>query len=169
FSYNKGLPLSLSSGLQPLLGRGPRGLPGQVVDVFTVVLSIFGLATSLGLGAMQATAGIAYVLGTPNTFAFQLMFIVAVTCLAAFSLWRGLDAGVKVLSNINMLLALVLFLLVAVGIGGMAFFSNTLNAAVDYGQMFLPLSNWIDRPDQDWFQGWTVFYWAWWCTWGPLV
>ncbi|MDN5517831.1 MAG: BCCT family transporter, partial [Pseudomonas sp.] len=66
-------------------------------------------------------------------------------------------------------LALVLFLLVAVGIGGMAFFSNTLNAAADYGQMFLPLSNWIDRPDQDWFQGWTVFYWAWWCTWGPLV
>ncbi|WP_417704310.1 BCCT family transporter [Pseudomonas sp.] len=169
FSYNKGLPLSLSSGLQPLLGRGHRGLPGQMVDVFTVVLSIFGLATSLGLGAMQATAGIAHVLGTPNTFAFQLMFIVAVTCLAAFSLWRGLDAGVKVLSNINMLLALALFLLVAVGIGGMAFFSNTLNAAVDYGQMFLPLSNWIDRPDQDWFQGWTVFYWAWWCTWGPLV
>lgn len=169
FSYNKGLPLSLSSGLQPLIGKAHKGLPGQLVDVFTVVLTVFGLATSLGLGAMQATAGIAHVLGVPNSFALQLLFIATVTGIAAISLWRGLDAGVKLLSNINMLLALGLFLLVAIGIGVLEFFSGVLSATLDYGRYFLPLSNWVDRPDQDWFQGWTVFYWAWWCTWGPLV
>ncbi|PAU59164.1 BCCT family transporter [Pseudomonas indica] len=169
FSYNKGLPLSLSSGLKPLIGDAHKGLPGQLVDVFTVVLTVFGLSASLGLGAMQATAGISHVLGIPNTFAFQLLFIVAVTGIAAFSLWRGLDAGVKLLSNINMALALGLFLLVVVGIGLLQFFFGVFNAASDYVQFFLPLSNWIDRPDQDWLQGWTVFYWAWWCTWGPLV
>jgi BCCT family betaine/carnitine transporter len=169
FSYNKGLPLSLSSGLQPLIGKAHKGLPGQLVDVFTVVLTIFGLATSLGLGAMQATAGISHVLGVPNNFTFQLLFIATVTGIAAISLWRGLDAGVKLLSNINMLLALGLFLLVVVGIGVLEFFFGALTAALDYGRFFLPLSNWVERPDQDWFQGWTVFYWAWWCTWGPLV
>lgn len=169
FGFNKGLPFSLSSGLKPLIGKAHKGLPGQLVDIFTVVLTVFGLATSLGLGAMQATAGISQVLGIPNSFGMQLLFILVVTGMAAFSLWRGLDAGVKLLSNINMLLALALFLLVAVGVGVLTFFSGVLSTTVDYVEFFLPLSNWINRPDQDWFRGWTVFYWAWWCTWGPLV
>ncbi|MBS7661496.1 BCCT family transporter [Pseudomonas lalucatii] len=169
FAYNKGLPFSLSSGLQPLIGKAHKGLVGQMVDSFTVVLTVFGLATSLGLGAMQATAGISHVLGLPNTFALQLLFILLVTGLAGFSLWRGMDAGVKLLSNINMLLALGLFVLVVAGVGALAFFSGVLDTTLDFATFFLPLSNWVDRPDRDWFQGWTVFYWAWWCTWGPLV
>lgn len=169
FAYNRGLPFSLSSGLQPLIGKAHKGLIGQLVDVFTVVLTVFGLATSLGLGAMQATAGITHVLGLPNSFGYQLLFILAVTGMAAFSLWRGLDAGVKLLSNLNMLLALALFVLVVIGIGVLNFGTGVLSSSVDYAQYFLPLSNWINRPDQDWLQGWTVFYWAWWCTWGPLV
>lgn len=169
FAFNKGLPFALSSGLQPLIGKAHRGLPGQLVDVFTVVLTVFGLATSLGLGAMQSTAGISQVLGIPNSFGLQLLFILVVTGLAGFSLWRGMDAGVKLLSNINMLLALGLFILVVIGIGVSTFFSGVLSTTVDYVEFFLPLSNWVNRPDQDWFHGWTVFYWAWWCTWGPLV
>lgn len=169
FCYNKGLPLSLSSALKPLIGERYKGLPGQLVDVFTVVLTVFGLATSLGLGAMQATAGISHVLGIPNNFFFQLLFIVVVTGVAAFSLWRGLDAGVKLLSNINIVLAFCLLMLVALGVGALAFVSGAAEAATNYARFFLPLSNWVDRADQEWFQGWTVFYWAWWCTWGPLV
>jgi BCCT family betaine/carnitine transporter len=169
FAYNKGLPFSLSSGLQPLIGKAHKGLIGQLVDTFTVVLTVFGLATSLGLGAMQATAGISHVLGIPNSFGLQLLFILVVTGVAGFSLWRGMDAGVKLLSNINMLLALGLFLLVVAGIGVLNFFSSVLDTTVDFAEFFLPLANWVNRPDQDWFQGWTVFYWAWWCTWGPLV
>lgn len=169
FAFNKGLPFSLSSGLKPLIGKAHAGLPGQIVDIFTVVLTVFGLATSMGLGAMQATAGITHVLGLPNSFLFQLLFLVTVTGLAAISLWRGMHAGVKLLSNINMLLALLLFVLVALGMGVASFFSGVVDSTVDYATYFVPLANWIGRPDQEWFHGWTVFYWAWWCTWGPLV
>lgn len=169
FAFNKGMPFSLSSGLKPLIGDAYKGLPGQIVDIFTVVLTVFGLATSLGLGAMQATAGITHVLGIANSFSFQLLFIFIVTALAALSLWRGMHAGVKLLSNINMLLALALFVLVAIAVGVGTFFSSVVTTAADYVEYFGPLANWINRPDQDWFHGWTVFYWAWWCTWGPIV
>lgn len=169
FAYNKGQPFALSSGLQPLIGKASRGVIGQMVDVFTVVLTVFGLASSLGLGAMQATAGLAHVMGEANSFGWQLLFILTVTGLAAFSLWRGLDAGVKLLSNINMLLALALFVLVVIGVGMLNFGAGVLSTSIDYAEYFLPLSNWIGRPDQEWLQGWTVFYWGWWCSWGPLV
>ncbi|MGE8499692.1 MAG: BCCT family transporter [Pseudomonas sp.] len=169
FAFNKGLPFSLSSGLKPLIGKAHTGMPGHMVDIFTVVLTVFGLATSMGLGALQATAGITHVLGLPNSFLFQLLFLVTVTALAAFSLWRGMHAGIKLLSNINVVLALLLFVLVVIGVGATSFFTGVLNSTLDYATYFIPLSNWIDRPDQDWLHGWTVFYWAWWCTWGPLV
>lgn len=169
FAFNKGLPFSLSSGLKPLIGKAHAGTPGYMIDIFTVVLTVFGLATSMGLGAMQATAGITHVLGLPNSFLFQVLFLLAVTAMAACSLWRGMHGGIKLLSNINVLLAFLLFLLVVIGIGAASFFTGVLNSILDYATYFAPLSNWIDRPDQDWFHGWTVFYWAWWCTWGPLV
>ena len=169
FGYNKGLPFSLSSGLQPFIGKAHKGTIGHVVDVFTVVLTVFGHATSIGLAAMQATAGITHVLGVPNSFAYQMLFIGVVVVVAGFTLMRGLHNGVKVLSNINMFIALSLFLAVVAGVGFTTFGSNVVSTTVDYAKYFLPLSNWIDRPDQEWLHGWTVFYWAWWCTWGPLV
>jgi BCCT family betaine/carnitine transporter len=169
FGYNKGLPFSLSSGLQPFIGKAHKGTVGHIVDVFTVILTVFGHATSIGLAAMQATAGITHVLGVPNSFAYQMLFIGVVVFVAAFTLMRGLDNGVKVLSNINMFIALSLFLAVVAGVGATTFMSNVASTTVDYAKYFIPLSNWIDRPDQEWLHGWTVFYWAWWCTWGPLV
>lgn len=169
FSYNKGLPFAFSSGLKPLIGDRYKGPIGYTVDIFTVVLTIFGLATSLGLGAQQATAGISHVLGFHNSFGFQLLFIFTVTGLAAFSVWRGMDAGVKLLSNINMLLALILFVFVIAGVGIINYFTGVFHTTVDYIDYFLPLASWVNRPDQSWFHSWTVFYWAWWCTWGPLV
>ena len=169
FGYNKGLPFSLSSALQPLIGKAHQGKVGHLVDVFTVVLTVFGLATSIGLAAMQATAGITLMLGVPNSFAYQMLFIGVVVFVAAFTLLRGLDNGVKVLSNINMFIALALFVAVVAGVGASGFLSEIGSTTVDYAKYFVPLSNWIDRPDQEWLHGWTVFYWAWWCTWGPLV
>lgn len=169
FGYNKGLPFSLSSGLQPFVGKAHQGTLGHIVDVFTVVLTVFGHATSVGLAAMQATAGITYVLRVPNSFAYQMLFIAVVVVVAAFTLLRGMNNGIKVLSNINMLIALSLFLTVVAGVGGWTFFANAVNTTIDYAKYFVPLSNWMNRPDQAWMQGWTVFYWAWWCTWGPLV
>lgn len=169
FGYNKGLPFSLSSGLQPFIGKAHQGVIGQIVDVFTVVLTVFGHATSIGLAAMQATAGITYVLGVPNAFSYQMMFIAVVIVIAAVTLLRGMHNGVERLSNINMLIALALFVAVAMGVGFTTFISNIFTTTSDFVSYFLPLSNWVGRSDQDWMHGWTVFYWAWWCTWAPLV
>lgn len=169
FSYNKGLPFAMSSALQPLFGKAHKGTLGHVVNVFTVVLTVFGLATSIGLGAMQATGGITHVLGLPNAFGYQMAFIAAVTLLAAVTLWRGVGSGLKLLSDLNMLLALVLFIVVVAGIGFASFSSGVVSTTIDFASNFIPLSNWINRSDEEWYRGWTVFYWAWWCTWGPLV
>lgn len=169
FGYNKGLPFSLSSGLQPFVGKAHKGMLGHIVDVFTVVLTVFGHATSIGLAAMQVTAGVTHVLNIPNSFEYQILFIAVVIVLAAFTLLRGLHNGIKVLSNINMLIALSLFLAVVAGVGIKTFFSDVVTTTGDFATYFFPLSNWMNRPDQDWVHGWTVFYWAWWCTWGPLV
>lgn len=169
FGYNKGLPFSLSSGLQPFFGKAYKGTAGNMVDVFTVVLTVFGMATSTGFAALQATAGITHMLGVPNSFAYQILFIAAVTGLSAISLLRGMDSGVKLISNINMLLALFLFLIVASAMGVAGFLAGVVSTTTDFADYFFPLSGWVSRPDQDWMQGWTVFYWAWWCTWGPLV
>jgi len=171
FSYNKGLPLAYSSGFKPLIGKMHKGVPGQLLDSYTVILTIFGLATSLGLASMQATTGItrAFNIENPNLFVWQLGFIAVVTLAASFSLWRGIHRGVKLLSNINVAVALTLLLLVILLTGVWAFFGGVVTATVDFARFFAPLTNWIGREDTDWFQGWTVFYWAWWCTWGPLV
>lgn len=168
-SNNLGLPSSLSSGLQPLIGKAYKGWIGTLINTFTVVLTAFGLSTSLGLGALQATAGLHHVLGTPNSFLMQLVFIVLVSGLAACSVAAGMNSGVKLLSNINMLLALGLFIFVALGAGITTFIAGLGSTTVDYVTYFLPLANWIGRPDKEWFQGWTVFYWAWWASWGPFV
>jgi len=169
FTYNKGLPMSMRSGLQPLIGEAYRGWTGHVIDIFTLVLTAFGLSTSLGLGAMQATAGLHHVLGTPNNLGMQIGFIVVVACMAAYSVAAGMNAGVKLLSNINMTIALALLIFVIVGAGATSFFAGLGSTTADYAEYFLPLTNWIGRTDTDWFQGWTVFYWAWWASWAPFV
>jgi BCCT family betaine/carnitine transporter len=169
FAYNRGLPNSMRSGLQPLIGKAYQGWLGHVVDVFTVVLTAFGLATSLGLGALQATAGLHHVLGTPNSFGMQVVFIVLVSGLAAYSVAAGMHAGVKLLSNINMALALLLLVFVVLGAGIVGFIGGLGSTTADYASHFLPLANWIGRTDTEWFQGWTIFYWAWWASWAPFV
>ncbi len=169
FAYNRGMPISMRSGLAPLIGDAHRGVIGHLVDIFTVVLTAFGLSTSLGLGAMQATAGLHYVLGTPNSFGMQIGFILLVTFGAAYSVAAGMNAGVKLLSNINMILAVMLLVFVAFGAGITGFVAGLGTSTAAYAHYFLPLANWIGRPDQEWFQGWTVFYWAWWASWAPFV
>ncbi|WP_240635920.1 BCCT family transporter [Caldimonas tepidiphila] len=169
FAYNRNLPNSMRSGLQPLIGKAYAGWIGHVVDVFTVALTAFGLATSLGLGALQATAGMHHVFGTPNSFGMQVGFILFVMLLAAYSLGAGMNAGIKLLSNINMVLAFALLAFVVVAAGFVSFVAGLGTTTVDYASHFLPLANWIGRTDKEWFHGWTVFYWAWWASWAPFV
>ncbi|RAR63331.1 MULTISPECIES: BCCT family transporter [Halomonadaceae] len=169
FAYNRGLPLTLRSAFTPLLGQHVRGWVGHVIDIVAVLSTIFGLATSLGFGATQAAGGLNYLFDVPNTLGTQLAIIVGVTTVALYSVWRGIDGGVKLFSNINMVIALVLLLFVVFTGSTLLFVNGLWDTSVAYLTHILPLSNWIGREDQTWFHGWTVFYWAWWISWSPFV
>lgn len=169
FSFNKGLPLTIRSVFYPILGERIWGWPGHLVDTLAVLATMFGLATSLGLGSSQAAAGLHFLFGIPLGDMTQILLVIAITGIAMISVLAGLDAGVKRLSEINMVLAIVLLVFVIVVGPTLAivtgFFSN-LGAYLEY----LPvLGNPIGREDTNFSQGWTAFYWAWWISWSPFV
>ncbi|MGO3345733.1 MAG: BCCT family transporter [Marinomonas sp.] len=169
FTYNKGLPLTIRSAFYPLFGEKVWGITGHIIDTLAVIATIFGLATSLGLGAQQAASGLHFLFDIPNTLTTQIIVICGVTGVAIFSVARGLEGGVKLLSNVNMILAAVfaMFVLI-VGNTGMIF--NSIGTSfLSYAENIIPLSNWIGRDDQTFYHGWTVFYWAWWISWSPFV
>ncbi|MFD1696169.1 BCCT family transporter [Roseibium aestuarii] len=169
FSYNKGLPLTMRSVFYPIFGERIWGWPGHVVDILAVFATLFGLATSLGFGAEQANAGLEYLFGLPNNEVSRVLLISGITGIALFSVLRGLDGGVKVLSEINMgLAALLLVFVVAVGPTA-AILSGLFDSLVAYGEYLPALSNPLGREDANFSQGWTAFYWAWWISWSPFV
>jgi betaine/carnitine transporter, BCCT family len=169
FSYNKGLPLTIRSAFYPLLGERVWGWPGHLIDILAVFATLFGLATSLGFGAAQANAGLNELFGVPVGSTAQVLLISGITAVALVSVLRGLDGGVKVLSELNMGLAFLLLafvLLVGPTFLILKTFGSSLVAYVEY----LPgLSNPIGREDVNFSQGWTSFYWAWWISWSPFV
>ncbi|OAN78053.1 BCCT transporter [Sulfitobacter pontiacus] len=169
FSYNKGLPLTIRSAFYPILGERVWGWPGHVIDILAVFATLFGLATSLGLGATQANAGLNELFGVAVGPTTQVLLITGITAIATVSVLRGLDGGVKVLSEINMGLAFLLLafvLLVGPTLAILSTFGSSLLAYVEY----LPgLSNPVGREDVNFMQGWTSFYWAWWISWSPFV
>jgi BCCT family betaine/carnitine transporter len=169
FAFNKGMPLTIRSAFYPLFGERIWGRLGDVIDVLAVLATIFGLATSLGLGAQQASSGLHFLFDTPDSITTQVIIIVAVTSIAIVSVVRGLDGGVRVLSNINMLLALSLLLFVLIAGPTLAILSYMGTTGLGYLENIIPLSNWIGREDDKFFHGWTVFYWAWWISWSPFV
>lgn len=169
FSFNKGLPLTIRSVFYPLLGERIWGWPGHIVDILAVLATMFGLATSLGIGASQAAAGLNYLFGVALGDTTQIVLVIGITAIALASVLAGLDAGVKRLSEINMILAILLLVFV-IAVGptlaiATGFFTN-LGAYIEY----LPaLSNPFGREDANFSQGWTAFYWAWWISWSPFV
>ena len=169
FSFNKGLPLTIRSLFYPIFGERIWGWPGHIIDILAVFATLFGLATSLGFGAQQANAGLEFVFGLPNSIDAQVVLIIAITAVALISVLRGLDGGVKVLSEINMAVAGALLLFVMFAGGIMAVLSGFVTNLVAYGQEVLPLSNPVGRADDNFRQGWTSFYWAWWISWSPFV
>jgi BCCT family betaine/carnitine transporter len=169
FSFNKGLPLTVRSVFYPLLGERVWGWPGHLIDILAVLATLFGLATSLGYGAAQASSGLNFLFDVPLGNTTQVVLVIGITAIALFSVVAGLDAGVKRLSEINMILA-VLLLLFVVAVGPTldiltGFFAN-LGA---YFQQLPALSNPVGRDDANFSQGWTAFYWAWWISWSPFV
>ncbi len=169
FSYNKGLPLTVRSIFYPILGERIWGWPGHIIDILAVFATLFGLATSLGIGAQQAASGLNYLFGIPEGNTTLVLLIMGITVIALVSIIAGVDKGVKRLSEINMALAFLLLMF-------MVFVGPTLLIATGFVQnighylMELPfLSNPFARDDANFSQGWTAFYWAWWISWSPFV
>ena len=169
FSYNKGLPLTIRSAFYPLIKDHSWGPFGHLIDTVAVLATLFGLATSLGFGAQQATAGLSFLFGLDAGIPTQIAIIVIVTAIALISVLRGLDGGVKVLSNINMGIAALLLLFVLVAGPTAVIFATMGTTFVGYAENIFAFSNWVGRDDEAWMQGWTVFYWAWWISWSPFV
>ena len=169
FTYNKGLPLTIRSAFYPIFGERVWGWTGHVIDTLAVFATLFGLATSLGFGAQQANAGLEFVYGMPNNVTVQVILIIAITAVALGSVLRGLDGGVKVLSEINMVIALLLLLFVLFAAGAGTILTEFGKGLVAYFQEVIPLSNPHGREDTGYLQGWTAFYWAWWISWSPFV
>ncbi|WP_323769243.1 BCCT family transporter [Antarctobacter sp.] len=169
FSYNKGLPLSIRSAFYPILGDRVWGWWGHAIDTLAVFATLFGLATSLGLGAQQANAGLEFIYGVPNNITVQVILIIGITAIALVSVLRGLDGGVKVLSEINMVIAMVLLVFVLFAAGATAILGEFFSGIGAYFQEVIPLSNPFGREDDGYREGWTAFYWAWWISWSPFV
>jgi len=169
FAYNKGMPLTIRSTFYPLLGDRVWGWFGHIIDTLAVLATLFGLATSLGLGAQQAAGGMSFLFGVDSGLMTQIAIIIGVTAIAVISVVRGIHGGVRVLSNINMFVAAALLLFTIVAGGLIAFAANAGTTVVGYIQYLLPLSNPIGREDDTFYHAWTIFFWAWWISWSPFV
>lgn len=170
FSYRHSLPLTLRSALYPLIGERIYQWPGHLVDVFAVVSTVFGVATSLGLGASQVNSGFGYLFGFDVSVTNQIIIMVAIVGLAVISVATGLDKGIKILSETNMVLAVILLLLVFV-LGPTVFLLQAyLQNIGDYiADIVHNTFNLFAYKKTDWIGGWTIFYWGWWLAWAPFV
>src|SRR5690606_18153345 len=168
-AYNKGLPLTMRSIFYPVFGERIWGWPGHVIDILAVFATLFGLATSLGLGAQQANAGLNFLFGMPDTDTSRVLLIIGITAIATLSVIAGLDAGVRRLSEINMVLAGLLLLFVILAGPTLTIISGFFLNLAAYVEHLPALSNPFGREDDNFRQGWTAFYWAWWISWSPFV
>ncbi|WP_022949271.1 BCCT family transporter [Methylohalobius crimeensis] len=170
FAYRHQLPMRISSLFYPLLGERTAGPVGWAIDVVAVIGTLFGVATSLGLGALQLNSGLNYLFGLPVSGTSQVVLITAITAIASTSVALGLERGIRRLSQINILLACVLLLFVWFA-GPTLFITNGLVESIGAYLEALPwLAFWTEAyQETHWQQQWTLFYWAWTISWAPYV
>lgn len=170
FGYRYNLPLTIRSGLYPLLKERINGPIGHAVDIFAIVGTVFGLATSMGAGVTQINSGLSFLLGVPNSPSVQLMIIALVTGLATLSVLSGLDRGVRILSELNLLVAILLMLFVLL-VGPTADLMRDFvqNLGLYLDSILLRTFNIYAYDPTPWIDAWTLFYWAWWISWSPFV
>jgi glycine betaine transporter len=170
FQFRKGVPGLISLACRPVLGKRVEGALGAGFDIIAVFATVFGVATSLGFGAVQISGGLSYLFGVPNTLATQFILIAVVTILYMLSAQTGIQRGIKYLSNLNMVLALSL-LLFLLTLGPTHFIINVFVSTLGRYIQNLPTMslNLVPFADSTWVHDWTLFYWAWWIAWAPFV
>lgn len=170
FAYRRDLPLTLRSALYPLIGDRIYGKVGDAVDTFAVIGTMFGIATSLGLGVMQVNAGLHDLSGLPIGTEVQLLLIAIITALATLTVVLGLDRGMRRLSEMNLGLSVILMVFVFLA-GPTVFLLNMI--VENLGGYFQHIVSMTFRTypfqDGEWKSNWTLFYWSWWIAWSPFV
>lgn len=175
FAYNRGLPLTLRSVFYPLLKEKIYGFWGNLIDVLSVLATLFGLATSLGFGVQQISSGLHFLFGWPEATWFQVVLIAIITSMATASVVAGLDSGVKFLSEVNIYIAAGFMLLIFV-LGPTVYIMRQFTQNLGFYAYILPrMSFWVEafhslgKNATHWQDGWTIFYWGWWISWSPFV
>lgn len=171
FTFNKNKALSIQSTLQPLLGKYLNKGLGNAIDVIAVLATLFGLATSLGFGAIQFSTGVSEMTSIANGVNLQVLSIIGITLIATVSVLSGLQKGLKILSNLNIIIALILFGFILI-IGSTAFLLDGFIGSLGrYITDFFELSTNRNQLNEDgkWFKSWSMFYWVWWISWSPFV
>lgn len=170
FAYNRGLPLTIRSVFYPLIGNKIYGTWGNIIDILSVMATLIGLATSLGLGVSQVNAGLNALFGVQISVPIQVALIIGITGLAMISVIMGLDGGVKRLSEINMVLAGVFLIFILIAGPTVYIMSGFTQNIGYYLSNIVEMSLWTETfKDTNWQGGWTIFYWAWWISWSPFV
>ncbi|WP_084500211.1 choline BCCT transporter BetT [Brevibacterium album] len=171
FAYRRNMPLSIRSLLQPLLGRWINGVAGDAVDVAAVLGAVFGIATSLGIGVVQLNYGLHVMFGLPLGTGAQIGLIVLAVVLATVSTVSGVEKGIRRLSELNVVLAIVMLVWIVLA-GKTRFLLDALvmnvgDLVARFADMTLETFAW-EQPDE-WMSAWTLFFWAWWIAWAPFV
>lgn len=168
--YRKGRKLSIRAALIPLFGDRIKGKWGDVIDILAVVGTLFGVATSLAFGVAQINAGLNHVLDIPISKEIQLGLIFGITLIATISVVTGVDKGVKLLSEINLVFAAILLVFVAIVLGPVFVGESYTNNLYNYftNLPFLSAQK-ADAGYIDWLGDWTLMYWGWWIAWSPFV
>ena len=170
FTYNRKMPLTIRSVFYPLLGERIHGWIGDVIDVVAVVATLFGLATTMGFGIGQINAGFSHVFGIPYSLGAQYLIILGITAIATVSVVSGVNKGIKFLSELNVGVALLIFIMVLI-LGPTAFILKSYVQNIgSYLTNFVDLATWSDSYGSDsWHNNVTLMYWGWWASWSPFV
>ncbi|WP_218208564.1 BCCT family transporter [Acinetobacter sp. F9] len=170
FAYRHQLPLKIRSALYPLIGKKIYGPIGDGVDTFATIGTVFGVATTLGFGVTQINSGLNYLFGIEQAPSTQVILIIVVSAMAATSVFFGLDKGIKRLSELNLVLALLLLIFVFVAGPSIYLLQTTIQNAGQYvSNLFNMTFNLYAYQPSGWIGGWTIMYWAWWISWSPFV
>ncbi|PWJ86524.1 choline/glycine/proline betaine transport protein [Pseudaminobacter salicylatoxidans] len=170
FGHRYNLPLTIRSGLYPILKERINGPIGHAVDIFAICGTLFGLATSLGFGVLQINAGLNYLLGVPVSIYVQILLVIVVTAIATISAITGVERGVRILSEINLSVAVLLMLFVlSVGPTTILMRDFVQNIGLYLDTLMLRTFNIYAYEPRPWIDKWTLFYWAWWISWSPFV
>jgi choline/glycine/proline betaine transport protein len=170
FSFRLNLPLTLRSALYPMIGDRIYGWAGHTVDIFAVVSTVFGIATSLGLGAAQINSGLNYLFELDESVSVQIYLMIGIIAIAIVSVATGLDKGIRRLSELNMILAIALLLFILI-LGPTVFLlaAYVQNTGAYLSDIVRNTFNLFAYDKTDWIGGWTIFYWGWWLAWAPFV